>query len=216
MAKNRRKAFLIAVSALLVVMLGLFSAKCFTQTSDEDQAPETGKFAPFDDPRPLSSISPEYGRSSRANKQAAKLRSMFSLRRGEIATIRLSPEALNCLSGYTADDPAGDASSAGPRFVGLIGRHEVIEALGSVSGLTSEVVDGTDEGFEINAGSVEIKGTATQMEKFVRLQLNIAQSDNSIEFLTRIPDGSVLLLDTAGDEPDGVLIVVGPAGSVGN
>lgn len=151
----------------------------------------------------------------RVRDTRSKLRSLFDVRKGEIAALSIPPEIMkSLLSSMPPDGPDGAANvdRNAPRMVGTFNRESSLQLLQPVERSIKGVVDTSEGAFEMNVGKLKVSGSAFGDEGTTRLHATVLAGTNGIECITRIPDGSCLLLSSGGENPEGVLIVAGPPG----
>lgn len=95
-------------------------------------------------------------------------------------------------------------------MVGVFNREMSLQLLRPVESSVKGVVDASEGNFEWNLGKLKVTGDAFGVEEGTRLHVNVLKDGNGIECITRLPDGSCLLLSSGGENPEGILIVTGP------
>lgn len=155
------------------------------------------------------------GHPSRANNSRSKLRSLFDLRKGEVAALSIPAETMKqLLLVIPPDGPekTGDANPDTPGMAGVFGREMLLPSLQSAERPIRGVVNHESD-FELKAGDISLSGSGIELPDHTgRLLLRLTAGSNSIECLTRVPAGHCVLLSSGGENPEGVLIVTGPRG----
>ena len=156
----------------------------------------------------------EARRPSRAKDSGPKLRSLLNVRKGEVAALSVPPEFMKQFLASLPPDGADGAATVDPnvpRMVGTFNRESSLQLLKPVESSVKGVVDAAEGNFEWNLGKLKVTGDAFFLgsEGATRLHVNVLKDGNGIECITRIPDGSCLLLSSGGENPEGILIVTG-------
>ena len=94
------------------------------------------------------------GRPSRANDSGSKLRSLFDVRKGEIAALSVPPEIMKQLQMPVPPDSPDDANYDGPRMLGVLNRKWPMSLLKPMEGSIKGVVDTSEDSFELNVGTM--------------------------------------------------------------
>jgi hypothetical protein len=150
--------------------------------------------------------------ATRPERAPAKLRSLLDLRKGELAFIRIPSAAMRGLLGQEGSpfkelEPSLDISLVGsaPREWMESRLRKMVEAEGTVDGL----VDASDDSFAWDASGFEFSGSTIHFENCARFRLVVKAGEDSLEAITRQPHGAMVLFKMAGENPEGMLLVVG-------
>jgi hypothetical protein len=157
----------------------------------------------------------EVRRPPRTGKPGSKLRSLFDVRKGEIAALSVPSGIMKQLlipQPLEAPDRANDVVHAGPDMVGVFSRETLLSALQPAEDSIRGVVDTSEDAFELKVSSMTISGSAFGIDRETRLQMRAASGTNSIDCLTRVSEGTCVLFSSGGENPEGVVIVTCPRG----
>jgi hypothetical protein len=210
---NRKRKIGLLLAILLAVFFGI-ATRCLRQGSESADSKDHSSVG---QPREATQDEGERkaGRPSRANDSGSKLRSLFDVRKGEIAALSVPPEIMKQLQIPLPPDSPDDANYDGPRMLGVLNRKLPLSLLQPAESSIKGVVDTSEDTFELNVGTMKISGSAFGAEGGTRLHMNVLAGANSIECVTRVPEGTCVLLSSGGENPEGVLIVTGPRGETG-
>ena len=201
------------MAVLLAVFLGIATKSMCQRPESPDAKGGVSAKAPRE--ARLQEGETETQRPDRAGEPGSKLRSLFDVRKGEIAALTVPPEIMKQLLIPPipgAQDGSDDANYDGPKMVGVLNRKVPLSLLQPVEDSVRGVVDTSEDTFDLKVGSMTISGSAFGVDEGTRLQMKVGSGANSVECLIRISEATCVLLSSGGENPAGVLIVTGPRG----
>ncbi|MEK7953005.1 hypothetical protein [Luteolibacter soli] len=206
------------MAVLFVALLGI-AVKNMRQEPDASDAKDDPPDVELRETASKEEGNGKTGRPSRAIDSGSKLRSLFDVRKGEIAAVSVSPEIMKQLLIQQAPDATAEANGAdqaGPKMVGILNRNYLLSLLEPAETSVRGAVDTSEDAFDLKVGSMTISGDSFGVPEGTRLHIRVVSGANSIECITRVSEGACVLLSSGGENPEGVVIVTGPRGEVGD
>lgn len=203
----------ILLLALFLALVGICLRGVAIKTETTNR-PAQGKVeepgVPAVETNAISMIQGKAGRSREANA-SAKLRSLLTVRQGELAIVRLPAEMATEGLGVSLLGPAAEAS--GPTILNVADVERFsreLEARVSQDDPIDGAVQTADGSFEWRSSNFEIKGQSLpNSDEETTLVLNLRFGDRELVTTFTANVGSMFVVHPGGGTEDAVLMVVG-------